>query len=69
MINQAYVLIFSCSSCSDLQYHESHIIKVCIDNLDTQVILVDGVLVVFTEEMERAPSAASGVLSRQISEK
>ena len=41
----------------------------CIDNLDTQVILVDGVMVVFTEEMERAPSAASGVLSRQISEK
>ena len=35
----------------------------------TQVILVDGVLMVYTEEMERAPSGASGVLSRQTSEK
>ena len=38
-------------------------------NVCIQVILVDGALVVFTEEMERAPSAASGALSRQISEK
>ena len=55
-------------ACQD-QFNQGDVKRSDIYTLQTQVILVDGVLMVYTEEMERAPSGASGVLSRQTSEK
>ena len=55
-------------ACQD-QFNQDDVKRSDIYTLQTQVILVDGVLMVYTEDMERAPSGASGVLSRQTSEK